>query len=46
MKKSRLAEAVPMIETAADAVGLIVKEGASPAMNRFNRKKEDESQES
>ncbi len=44
MKKSRLAEAVPMIETAADAVGVILKEGVSAAMNRFNRKKEDESQ--
>ncbi len=41
MKKSRLAEAVPMIETAADAVGVILKEGVSTAMNRFNRKPED-----
>jgi peptidyl-tRNA hydrolase, PTH1 family len=41
MKKSRLAEAVPMIETAADAVGLILKDGVSAAMNRFNRKPED-----
>jgi PTH1 family peptidyl-tRNA hydrolase len=46
MKKSRLAEAVPMIETAADAVGLILKDGVSAAMNRFNRKNEDESQKS
>jgi PTH1 family peptidyl-tRNA hydrolase len=46
MKKSRLAEAVPMIETAADAIGVILKEGASVAMNRFNRKPEDESQKS
>jgi PTH1 family peptidyl-tRNA hydrolase len=42
MKKSRLAETVPMIDTAADAVGVILKEGVSAAMNRFNRKKEDE----
>jgi hypothetical protein len=42
MKKSRLAETVPMIDTAADAVGVILKEGISAAMNRFNRKKEDE----
>lgn len=41
MKKSRLAEAVPMIETAADAVGVILKEGVGAAMNRFNRKPED-----
>lgn len=46
MKKSRLAEAVPMIETAADAVGVILKDGVSSAMNRFNRKNEDESQKS
>lgn len=47
MKKSRLAETVPMIETAADAVGVILKEGVSAAMNRFNRKNEDgESQKS
>ena len=47
MKKSRLAEAVPMIETAADAVGVILKDGVSAAMNRFNRKNEDgESQKS
>jgi PTH1 family peptidyl-tRNA hydrolase len=46
MKKTRLAEAVPMIETAADAVGVTLKEGISAAMNRFNRKKEDGSQES
>ncbi len=42
MKKSRLAEAVPMIETAADALGVILKDGVSAAMNRFNRKPEDE----
>jgi len=41
MKKSRLADAVPMIETAADAVGVILKEGVGAAMNRFNRKQED-----
>lgn len=41
MKKSRLAEAVPMVDTAADAVGVILKEGVSAAMNRFNRKPED-----
>ena len=41
MKKSRLAEAVPMIETAADAVGVVLKEGVAAAMNRFNRKPED-----
>ncbi len=41
MKKSRLAEAVPMIETAADAVGVLLKEGVSAAMNLFNRKPED-----
>jgi PTH1 family peptidyl-tRNA hydrolase len=41
MKKSRLAEAVPMIETAADAAGVILKNGVSAAMNRFNRKPED-----
>jgi PTH1 family peptidyl-tRNA hydrolase len=41
MKKSRLAEAVPMIEMAADAVGVVLKDGVSAAMNRFNRKPED-----
>ncbi len=41
MKKPRLAEAVPMIDTAADAVGMILKEGVSAAMNRFNRKPEE-----
>lgn len=46
MKKSRLAEAVPMIDTAADAVGVILKEGVSAAMNRFNRKNEGDSQKS
>ena len=46
MKKSRLAETVPMIETAADAVGVILKEGVAVAMNRFNRKPEDDSPKS
>ena len=46
MKKSRLAEAVPMVDTAADAVGVILKDGVSAAMNRFNRKADDESQKS
>ncbi len=45
MKKSRLAEAVPMIETAADAIGVILKDGVSAAMNRFNRKPEDPKEE-
>ena len=46
MKKSRLAETVPMIETEADAVGVILKEGVAVAMNRFNRKPEDDSPKS
>ncbi len=41
MKKSRLAEAATMVDTAADAVGVILKNGVSAAMNRFNRKPED-----
>ena len=41
MKKSRMAEADPMLDTAAEAVGVILKQGASAAMNRFNRKPEN-----
>jgi peptidyl-tRNA hydrolase, PTH1 family len=38
MKKAQLEEAAEMIATAADAVGLLVKEGISVAMNKFNRR--------
>jgi PTH1 family peptidyl-tRNA hydrolase len=33
-----------VLDTAADAVELILKEGPAAAMNRFNRKKEDEAE--
>ncbi len=38
MKKAQLEEAATMIEEAADAVELILKEGVAAAMNRFNRR--------
>ena len=38
MKKAQLEEAAKMIEEAADAVELILKEGVAAAMNRFNRR--------
>ncbi len=38
MKKAQLEEAAEMIATAADAVELLVKEGISVAMNKFNRR--------
>jgi PTH1 family peptidyl-tRNA hydrolase len=40
MKKSQLAEAYPMLDTAAEAVQVILKQGIAAAMNRFNRKPE------
>jgi len=40
MKKSQLAEADPMLDTAAEAVQMILKQGIAAAMNRFNRKPE------
>jgi PTH1 family peptidyl-tRNA hydrolase len=41
MKKSRLAEAATMVDAAAEAVEVILKQGVAAAMNRFNRKPED-----
>ena len=38
MKKAQLEEAATMIEEAADAVELILREGVAAAMNRFNRR--------
>ncbi|MBZ5702685.1 MAG: aminoacyl-tRNA hydrolase [Acidobacteriia bacterium] len=38
MKKAQLEEAATMIEEAADAVELMVREGVAAAMNRFNRR--------
>ncbi|MBZ5539588.1 MAG: aminoacyl-tRNA hydrolase [Acidobacteriia bacterium] len=38
MKKAQLEEAATMIEEAADAVELILREGVAVAMNRFNRR--------
>ena len=41
MKKSQLAEADPMLDTAAEAVQVILSKGVASAMNRFNRKPEN-----
>ncbi len=41
-KKSQYAAVDEMLERAAEAVNVIVKEGAAVAMNRFNRKPEPE----
>ncbi len=40
MKKSQMAEADPMLDAAAEAVQVILKQGVAAAMNRFNRKPE------
>lgn len=40
MKKSQLAEADFMLDVAAEAVKVILKQGVAAAMNRFNRKPE------
>ena len=40
MKKSQLAEADFMLDAAAEAVKVILKQGVAAAMNRFNRKPE------
>ena len=40
MKKSQLAEADFMLDAAAEAVKVILKDGVAAAMNRFNRKPE------
>ncbi len=42
MKKSQLAEADGMLDKAAEAVEMILKQGTAAAMNRFNRKAETE----
>jgi len=42
MKKTQLAAAGEMLEQAAAAVKVILQEGASVAMNRFNRRAKDE----
>jgi PTH1 family peptidyl-tRNA hydrolase len=39
-RKAQLKVVDEILDTAAEAVALIVKEGAAPAMNRFNRKPE------
>jgi len=41
MKKSQLAEVDPMLDTAAEAVQVILKQGVAAAMNRYNRKAEN-----
>lgn len=41
MKKSQLAEVDPMLDTAAEAVQVILSKGVAAAMNRFNRKPEN-----
>ncbi len=40
MKKSQLAEAAFLVDEAAEAVKVILKQGVAAAMNRFNRKPE------
>jgi PTH1 family peptidyl-tRNA hydrolase len=40
MNKASLAVVDDMLDTAADAVKMILNEGAAAAMNRFNRKEE------
>jgi peptidyl-tRNA hydrolase, PTH1 family len=42
MKKAQLKVVDEMLDLAADAVKVIVEEGPAPAMNRFNRKPEEE----
>jgi PTH1 family peptidyl-tRNA hydrolase len=42
MKKAQLAVADEMLDQARDAVQVILQEGPAAAMNRFNRKKEEE----
>jgi PTH1 family peptidyl-tRNA hydrolase len=41
MKKSQLAEVDPMLDTATEAVQVILKQGVATAMNRYNRKAEN-----
>jgi hypothetical protein len=41
MRKAELAIADGMLDTAEDAVKVILKEGPAAAMNRFNRKPEE-----
>ena len=41
MKKAQLTEADPMLDAASEAVQMILKQGVSAAMNRFNRKPEN-----
>jgi PTH1 family peptidyl-tRNA hydrolase len=43
-RKAQLEGVDQVIDTAAEAVGVIVKEGPAAAMNRFNRKPEDSGQ--
>ena len=43
-RKGQLVVVDEMIDAAAQAVAMIVKEGAAPAMNRFNRKPENSDQ--
>jgi PTH1 family peptidyl-tRNA hydrolase len=42
MKKKQLEMIDGMLDTAAEAVGVILKDGPAAAMNRFNRKEPDE----
>ena len=42
LKKSQLPVVDQALEDVADAVKIILSEGAAPAMNRFNRKPEQE----
>jgi PTH1 family peptidyl-tRNA hydrolase len=42
MKKKQLEMIDGMLDTAAEAVGVILKDGSAVAMNRFNRKEPDE----
>jgi peptidyl-tRNA hydrolase, PTH1 family len=42
LRKAQLRVVDPMLDTAAEAVGVILREGEAAAMNRFNRKPEEE----
>jgi PTH1 family peptidyl-tRNA hydrolase len=42
MRKAQLKAVDEMLEAAADAIEVVLKEGPSVAMNRFNRKPEME----
>lgn len=45
MRKAQLEQAAEMVNLAADAVGVILSEGAGKAMSRFNRRPESKEEE-